>query len=310
MKKAFITTVYNEEKTIALLFNSLLKQKEIPNEIIVVDAFSKDKTFQIISDFKKKYPKLIKVFRKKGNRSEGRNFAIKNAKSGIVAVSDSGCILKKDWFYEITKPFKNKDVDVVAGFYKPITHSVFEKSLATYTCVMEENITDSFLPSSRSVAFKKDVWAKEKGYPENLATCEDLFFARKLKRRGYKFFVNKKALVYWPQRKNILQAFRQFFSYAKGDGIALYVRKQTPLLYVRVIVALTLVLNVLFVWSSTLFLFIVLLLFLYLFWSIVKNYRFVNNRMAFLYLPLLQIVSDIAVFLGMSLGFLIRLSNG
>ncbi len=308
MKKAFITTVFNEEKTIKKLLESLKNQNEIPSETIIVDAFSDDKTVKIIKEYQEEYPSLhIVLLQKKGNRSEGRNLAIKNTKSDIIAVSDSGCVLKKDWFYEITKPFNEKSVDVVAGFYKPITHSVFEKSLSTYTCVMEENVTDSFLPSSRSVAFKKIVWRKEKGYPEDLDTCEDLFFARKLKRKGYKFFVNKKAVVYWPQRKNLFQAFHQFFSYAKGDGMALYVRWQTPLLYLRVIASVILFLMFLNTRSIVVLLMIVMLFFLYVVWSIIKNYRYVKNRMAIFYLPLLQITSDVAVFFGMTFGFFGRL---
>lgn len=307
MKKAFITTVFNEEKTIERLLESLLKQKELPSEIVIVDAFSNDRTMAILNDFKKKHPKLLKLFQKKGNRSKGRNYAIKNAKSDIIAVSDSGCTLKKDWFYEITKPFEEKGTDVVAGFYKPTIHSVFEKCLSTYTCVMEDRLTESFLPSSRSVAFKKKVWQKEKGYPEHLNTCEDLFFARKLKKRGYKFVVNKRAVVYWPQRKNLFQAFRQFFSYAKGDGMALYVRRQTPLLYARVIIGALLLLGLLSTRNSVLLFIIAVLFFLYVLWSIIKNYRYVKDGMAILYLPLLQITSDVAVFLGMTIGFLGRL---
>ena len=307
MKKAFITTVYNEEKTIALLLDSLLKQNEIPNEIILVDAFSKDKTFQILSDFKKKYPKLIKVFRKKGNRSEGRNFAIKNARSDIIAASDSGCILKKDWFNEITKPFKEKNIDVVAGFYKPITRNSFEKCLSVYTCVMEDKVTKDFLPSSRSIAFRKNAWKNVDGYPEQLDTCEDLVFAKKMKKEGMKFSVNKKAIVYWPQRKNILQAFRQFFSYAKGDGKALYIRRQTPFLFIRMIGGFLLLMLLFYSPSTQNKLIILVLMLLYSILSVLKNARYINHTKDVLNLILLQLSSDIAVFFGFIYGVFKRL---
>lgn len=303
MKKAFITTVFNEEKTIFSLLESLRDQTVRPYEIIIVDAFSRDKTVGIIKDFQKRFPKLnIKVYKKKGNRSVGRNFGISNAKSEIIAISDAGCTLKKDWFYEITKPFEKKNIDVVAGFYKPVTNSIFEKCLATYTCVMEDKVTPNFLPSSRSVAFKKNIWEKEKGYPEELDTCEDLVFAKKLKSRGYKFFVRKKAIVYWPQRKNLLLAFMQFFSYAKGDGEALYIRRQTPLLYGRYFVGAVLLIATLQTKSFLLCIIFVLLIFFYFLWSIFKNYKYVRKIPALLLLPLLQITSDVAVLLGTTIG--------
>lgn len=310
MKKAFVTTVLNEEKTIGVLIKSLNSQTVHPDETIIVDGGSKDRTLKILHDSKNKFPKLhLKILQKKGNRSVGRNFAIKSSKSEIIAVSDSGCVLNKDWFYEITKPFKGKQIDVVAGFYTPITHSIFEKSLSVYTCVMPENVTDGFLPSSRSIAFRKKGWVKVKGYPEELSTCEDLVFARNMKRKGLKFKVNKKAIVLWPQRKNIVEAFKQFFDYAKGDGEALYIRRQTPVLYMRVIVSIALVLNYLYSRTNGILFSFGLLLFLYVLWAIMKNYRYVGNSRALCYLPLLQVVSDFAVFFGMTIGIILRISR-
>ena len=127
----------------------------------------------------------FKLIIKKGNIAIGRNEAIKNANNEIILVSDVGCILDKDWVKNISAPFEDKKVDVVAGFYEPIADSVFEKCLATYTSVMPDKIDpENFLPSSRSVAFKKSAWKEVGGYPEWLDTCEDLYFARELKRKG------------------------------------------------------------------------------------------------------------------------------
>lgn len=312
MKKAFIVTTFNEEKTIDKLFMSLSTQTVMPDEIIVVDAFSKDLTFEkvvaIKKEFKKNYPGMrFEVFRKKGNRSMGRNFAIEKAASSIVAVSDAGCILKNDWFSQITRPFRKNNIDIVAGFYKPRAVRIFEKSLATYTCTPVEKVTKDFLPSSRSIAFRKDVWDKIGGYPEYLNTCEDLVFARSLKRMGFSFEVCKKAIVYWPQKKNMWEAFKQFFFYAKGDGEALYLRFSSPFLFLRYISGIVLLIVVIKSQDRFLALFTLLLVVGYLIWSIYKNYRYVKKPQAIFYLPLLQLTSDIAVILGMSTGFIKRI---
>ena len=78
-----------------------------------------------------------------------------------IVATDAGCILKKDWFEKITQPFTNRNIDVVAGFYKPITNSVFEKCFSTYTCTMSDQVTADFLPSSRSFAFRINFCAIE-----------------------------------------------------------------------------------------------------------------------------------------------------
>jgi glycosyltransferase involved in cell wall biosynthesis len=312
MKNAFIVTTFNEEATIRTLFTSLEKQVLMPDEIIIVDAFSSDSTFEKIKDikreFNKRYPKIrFDAYKKRGNRSLGRNYAIKKATGDIIACSDAGCIFNKDWFENLLSPFRKGKVDVVAGFYKPVMHSVFEKCLSTYTCVPEDKVTDDFLPSSRSIAFKKSAWEEVKGYPEDLDTCEDLVFAREMKRKGLKFYVARNAVVLWPQRKNLWEAFWQFFSYAKGDGQALYMRRTTPILFLRYMLGVIFILIILITHSGFL-LFVFLFLFIcYLLWSVSKNYKYVKRIQAIIYLPLLQLTSDVAVIVGMSIGIVKRM---
>lgn len=304
MKIALITTVYNEEKTILSLLESISIQTKKPDKIVIVDAKSTDKTLDIINSFKAKYPKLnIKVIIKKGNRSVGRNYGIKMSDADTIVATDAGCILKKDWFEKITQPFTNRNIDVVAGFYKPITNSVFEKCLSTYTCTMSDQVTADFLPSSRSIAFRIKAWEIVGGYPEHLETCEDLVFARRLKKAKFNFIVEKKAIVYWPQRRNIIEAFAQFYSYAMGDGEAKYFRSQTPLLFVRYLIGLIIFIYFLISANIEILILLIVMFVSYLLWAIFKNLKYVKKVSAFLFLPLLQFTSDIAVIGGMTVGF-------
>lgn len=306
MSRAFITTVYNDKEGIVSLLSSLMIQTVAPDEIIIVDAGSKDATFEVINSYKDRFGKKLKVFKKTGNRSKGRNFAIKNAKSDIIAVSDSGCSLKKDWFERITKPLED-GVEVVAGYYHPVARNVFQKSLATYTSVMPDKVGSDFLPSSRSIAFLKKSWKKVGGYPEKLNTCEDLVFARELKKSGMRFEVVKSAVVYWPQRNTLKEAFLQFFSYAKGDGEALYFRKSTPFLFLRYFVGLILLLTAIIYGSQLLALIIVFLFLAYLLWAVWKNYKYVRKIESLYYLSVLQLTSDLAVLSGTTLGLYKRI---
>jgi hypothetical protein len=167
---------------------------------------------------------------------------------------------------------------------------------------------ENFLPSSRSIAFRKKNWERIEGYPEELDTCEDLVFASRLKKAGFKFKLAQNAIVYWRQRRNLTEAFTQFFSYAKGDGKALYIRPQTPYLFARYLAGLILVILLLITKSNVFMLTVLVLASLYIAWAIIKNYRYVKNRQAILILPVLQISSDVAVICGMSVGVLARLN--
>ena len=126
MKISLICTVFNEAGTIKNFLDSILIQTKKPYELVIVDGASTDQTINEIIDFQKTHGNKLKIklIKKKGNRSVGRNTAIKNSTSEIILCSDAGCILDKAWIENITKPFTQKDVDVVAGTPCVITAGV------------------------------------------------------------------------------------------------------------------------------------------------------------------------------------------
>jgi glycosyltransferase involved in cell wall biosynthesis len=306
VKISFITTVLNEEDSLSKLLTAINNQTIRPDEVIIVDGGSKDNTIEVAIEFQKsKENKLkIKLIKSSGNRSKGRNIAIDNASGEIIVCTDSGCIPHKDWIKNLAKGF-SKDVDVVSGYYKPVPKTVFEKCLSTYTSVMPDRVSPkTFLPSSRSIAFKKSAWHAVGGYPEWLDTCEDLYFAKQLKRKGLKFLLAKNAIVYWPQRKNLAEAINQFFSYALGDGMARYIRPSTPFLYIRYLIGI--VLLILYFKTGSLFLLALIwaLILNYILWAIMKNYYYINDKRAIFWLSVLQFSADIAVISGTTIGLI------
>src|SRR3989344_3690376 len=150
-KVTLITTVFNEEQSIGAFIDSIFSQTLVSDEIIIVDGGSTDKTLvkieEKISSYKNRLN--IKILIKKGNRSVGRNEAIKNSIGDIILSTDAGCVLHKKWVQKITDPFKSKKVDVVAGYYKGLVKNVFQKCLIPYVLVMPDKINrKEFLPAT------------------------------------------------------------------------------------------------------------------------------------------------------------------
>ncbi len=278
MKVSLISTVLNEEKSIQAFLDSINNQSKKPDEIIIVDAGSTDKTISII----KKHKNMRLILKKGVNRSKGRNVAIKATQHPIIAVSDAGCILDPNWIKAITSPFqKNSKIDAVAGFYQVKADSIFQKCIAPFVAVMPSKYNpQTYLPSSRSIAFKKSAWKQVNHYPENLDYCEDIIFASFLKEKT-RLIAKPEAIVYWQMKTTLKAYFDQIKNYVLGDIKARY----TPHLKKILTIFLR---YILFISLPPAFI-------IYLFWPIVKHYQHIKKPLALVYLPIIQLTTDFAI---------------
>ncbi len=306
MKISIVITVFNEEKSITGLLNSLQSQTIKPDEIVIVDGGSKDKTVEIIRHFQKKN-KRIKLLVERCSRAKGRNLGVDIARNEIVVLTDAGCIVHRNWFERITKPFVNKEVDVVAGFYKMTGKTAFQKALSFFLGVLPSQFDVNFLPSARSIAFKKKLWLRVGGFPEKLTdTAEDTVFNYKIVQSGANIARVKNATVEWGMPRSLKEAFNKMFLYAKGDAkskIWWHPTKKLASHNIRVLFvfaryAIGIVGVILAFRSPLLWLVLITGLFLYIFWSFRKVYIEFKDYKVGMWGVILQFASDFAVMGG------------
>lgn len=232
---ALVLTVLNEARSIDRLIRSIRAQTRPPDEIVIVDGGSRDGTPERIRALAAADPPLpLHLLELPGaNISAGRNAAIGAATADLVAVTDAGVRLEPDWLERLTAPFDEPDPpDVVAGFFRPdlsgAPTSVFQTALAATILPAESDIDPArFLPSSRSVAFRRSAWAAAGGYPEWLDYGEDLVFDLTLRALGCRFGFEPRARVWFAPRESWPAFFVQYYRYARGDGKAdLWRRRQ------------------------------------------------------------------------------------
>jgi glycosyltransferase involved in cell wall biosynthesis len=234
---ALVTTLLNEAATVDALLASVAAQTRPPDEIRLVDGGSTDDTVARARAWATRGLPLAVEVRPGANISAGRNAAIAATRAPIVAVTDAGVALAPDWLEQLVAPFADARVDVVCGFFRAAPRTAFEHALGATTLPDETDVApDRFLPSSRSVAFRRSAWERVGGYPEWLDYCEDLVFDLALRNAGCGFAWQPRAVVYFRPRPTLRAFFRQYYLYARGDGKADLWRKRHAIRYATYLV--------------------------------------------------------------------------
>ncbi len=232
---SLVMTVRNEAASIEAVLDSLRAQTHPPDEVVIADGGSTDGTAAAIRAYADGAPWPLRVLDCPGaNISQGRNAAIAAATHDLLAVTDAGVRLDPGWLATLLGAFDGAagPVDVASGFFAPDPHTVFERAMgATVLPVLADIDPPTFLPSSRSIAFRRSAWAAAGGYPEWLDYCEDLVFDFALRAAGQRFLFAPQALAYFRPRGSFRAFFLQYYRYARGDGKADLWRKRHAIRY-------------------------------------------------------------------------------
>ena len=219
MKTSLISPVLNEEKNIKKFLDSILKQTTKPDEVLIIDGGSKDKTYEILEEYSRKY-KWIKAYKKIGfNISQGRNYTIKKSKGDVIFTGDSSTKFEKDWIKKILKGFE-KNADVVFGIWSIEPSNIVEEFLVSRTPDWNKINPKEFIPSNRQVAFKKEVWKKVGGFPEHLKRADDNWFHLRAHKLGFKYHFVKDAKVSWILERNLRRMLKLAFLDSKTEGFS------------------------------------------------------------------------------------------
>jgi len=299
---AVIVTVLNEKDTVGGLVSSLKKQTLRPARVVIVDGGSIDGTFALLQKQALTWP-VLKVYLHPGNRSQGRNFGVSKTGESLIAFTDAGCLPDQKWLAELVRPFTKPSVTVVSGYYRGQASTVFTKCLIPYVLVMPDKADKTeFFPSSRSMALRRKVWKQSGGFNPKVDPSEDFELAHRLKNLGFYFTFTPKAQVVWIPRQDLSSAAWMFLRFAFGDVQAGILRPKVKFLALRYMLFFYLFfLSLQIPW---LFIPLIGLALVYLVWAVHKSYRYVNNRRAFYWLPVIQITADVTVLFGTIMGLL------
>ncbi|MBX0329933.1 glycosyltransferase, partial [Oscillochloris sp. ZM17-4] len=217
---SLVCTVRDEADNIAALLDSMLAQTRLPDEIVVNDCGSRDSTAAIVESYVARDMR-VRLVRGGHNIPSGRNSAVAQARGELIACTDAGLTLDPGWLEAIIAPLERGEADLVGGFFTPAPASLFELTLGAVNYREASEVDGAtFLPFGKSMAFRRELWARVGGFPEWASHCEDLLFDFAAERAGCRRAFAPDAVVRFRPRPSLRAFARQYFLYARGDGAA------------------------------------------------------------------------------------------
>ena len=191
-----IIPCYNSESTISRCLESIFYQTELPDEIILIDDNSNDKTLSEIELLKKKSPIKFKTLKNNENKGPGycRNKGWEAAESSYIAFLDSDDVWVKDkikvqkkLLIELNHP---EILGATCSLKKKYTNKIYKVSISkllwknpfcTSTVLLKKAINHRFENNYYSEDFM--LWAKIIS-ENNASYYGDILLANPIDKRG------------------------------------------------------------------------------------------------------------------------------
>lgn len=210
MKISLIIPAYNEEKFIKKCLESIKNQTVSPDEIILINNNSTDKTLDIVKKFKVKI-----INEKQQGISFARNRGLNEAKYEIIARCDADCILPNTWIEQIKENFKNKKIDALGGplyYYDIILPN--KKIIVAFIKFMKV-ILGHYPLIGPNMAVTKKIWNKVKDHVcnDNNLVHEDIDLAVHINKIGGKIGYDEKLISTISSRRLKNNPYSYFIEY-------------------------------------------------------------------------------------------------
>lgn len=216
MKVSLIATVKDAAPDIGEFLTSLRAQTRPPDEVVIVDGGSTDGTAQALLAA----PDVTLMEEPGANIARGRNLAVQTASHDVIACTDADCVLAPDWLERIVEPL-DRGADVSMGLYRPLARTVFEACAAAISIREPSEIREAtYMPSARSLAFRREAFEAAGRFPEWLPIGEDMYLDHRWRELGVTMRLAPGAVVYRRPRPTLGAYWRQFSAYAEGDAQA------------------------------------------------------------------------------------------
>ena len=211
MKISIIIPCHNEERSVRATVASCLNQSRKPDEILIINDGSTDRTSQILATFGRQV-RVVTIPVATGNKSHAQEYGLKFISGDVFITTDGDTILDKDFVKYVEEDFQNERVTAVAGYVRSLPYNwltacrAFEYAVGQNLHKLAQHyINFLFVIPGAAGAFRTKDFFKHITFDHDTVT-EDLDFTYRLHRKGLKVFYDRRIVVF-TQDPNTLRAY-------------------------------------------------------------------------------------------------------
>lgn len=305
-KISLIIPFHNEKNKICKTVNTIMKQTELPNEVIFIDSSSKDNSKIKLNLYLKNYNfkiiNKIKILKSdKKLPSASKNLGIISAKNENICFLDVGLTVNKYFIKSVKKKISPKKYSYVQGKYFFIPSGFYDKILLSQTYGIFK--FGNCIPSS---CFKKEIFFKYSFF-KNFRSGYDKIWLKNLKKKNLNFNENFSSPVNYIENVsglNFWQIFKKLFMYSNTTiGLEDFYTDKIYLIFFLIVILFSL---------NGFFFEAIILYFIYrgIFIPFKKNYKLKNKKfdpIIYFYGPIIGFIIDTARVTGFLFGYIKKL---
>jgi len=225
MKISVVIPALNEEKLLPQTLASLNALDRKPDEILVIDASSTDKTVEVSKQAGAKVKTVPK-----GTIGFSRQQGIESATGDVIAFTDADAVLPHDWLDRIERALTKPNVVRYFGGFRvfdgPPMYRFFINVIQPIVNRIMFFIFRMPMATGQNMAFYKKTALEVGGIPTNFRMAEDIEIARRLMTAGKIIFTQSEYVSASGRRGfekglfiRVFKVFILYFLFRKADTI-------------------------------------------------------------------------------------------
>lgn len=223
-KVSVVIPTHRVGRDVEALIRSLVEQDYKPYEIILVYSGGQpdNETY--------KYVRLVRLEDDRGP-NHARNIGFAESKGEIVAFIDGDCVAPRDWLFNLVKELLDTGVDAIAGTVEAVNrdkmlsryqeHSLLKPIPRYFSRKILLGGIGLTLVVTANFGVRREAVVEIGGFDESYFRygCDDIDFAVRLLKKGYKVLCSPLARVYHRNRDRLIPILRRFYYYGKGFSL-------------------------------------------------------------------------------------------